>query len=74
MEKVVNVNFNQGMDSMVRVLNYLRRKEIDVKSVNMEKVNGNDITVSISFHESVSEDKILSHFRKLYDVKDIQMM
>ncbi len=74
MEKVVNISFNQGIDSMVRVLNYLRRKEIEINSVNMEKVNSQDVNVKIVFDGSVSEEKILSHLEKLYDVKNIELL
>lgn len=74
MKKVVNMKFNQGIDSMVRVLNYLRRKEIEIEAVSMEKINSKEVNASITFNESISEEKILSHLKKLYDVKSIEFV
>ena len=74
MGKMVNINFNQGIDSVVRVLNYLRRKEIEVKSVNMEKINSQEVNMKIQFDKSVSGEKILSHLKKLCDIKSIEIV
>ncbi|MEG0371215.1 MAG: hypothetical protein RR515_03355 [Clostridium sp.] len=74
MDKVVNVNLNEGMDSMVRVLNYLRRKEINIRAIDMKRVYEDDILVKISFDESLEDEKILSHLEKLYDVKKVEII
>lgn len=73
MKKVVNIKFNQGIDSMVKVLNYLRRKEIEVDEVSMKREDKENIIVNISFGEGVSEEKILSNLKKLYDVESIEI-
>ncbi|MEF9951468.1 MAG: ACT domain-containing protein [Clostridium sp.] len=74
MGKAVKVNFNQGMDSMVRVLNYFRRKEVEVLSIDMRMVSKSDIQVEIFFDNSMEDERILSHFEKLYDVKSIEIV
>ncbi|MEF9934116.1 MAG: hypothetical protein RSA01_03785 [Clostridium sp.] len=74
MGKAVKVNFNQGMDSMVRVLNYFRRKEIEVLSIDMKMLSKSDLEAMISFDNSMEDERILSHFEKLYDVKSIELV
>lgn len=74
MGRLANIKLNQGIDSMVRVLNYLRRREINIISVDMKKINEKEVDAKILFDDSVSKEKILSHLNKIYDIKSIEIV
>lgn len=74
MGKLANINLNQGIDSMVRILNYLRRREINIVSVDMKKTDEKNVDAKIIFDDSVSEEKILSHLNKICDIKSVEIV
>lgn len=74
MGTLANIKLDQGIDSVVRVLNYLRRREINIISVDMKKTNEKNVDVKIVFDSSISREKILSHLEKIYDIKSVEVM
>lgn len=70
----VCARLNEGMDSFVRIVNYLRRKEIGIKSINMRSLEGSIISLNMDFTDEHSSKYILNNILKLEDVEDIEVI
>lgn len=71
MKRNVYAKLNQGMDSFLRVAMTLRRKELFVEAISMNKENsGMCLTIN---EEETSLEEVMNHMRKLYDVTDLHV-
>lgn len=69
MKRNVYAKLNQGMDSFLRVAMTLRRKELFVEAISMNKENsGMCLTIN---EDETSLEEVMNHMRKLYDVTDL---
>ncbi|OFI05534.1 hypothetical protein CLOACE_16170 [Clostridium acetireducens DSM 10703] len=71
---VIQATLNQGIDSFVRVANYLRRKEFAVKKINMEALKENRVDLKIEFEDKHKQDSIVSFLSKLQDLNEIEVL
>lgn len=72
MKRNVYANLNQGIDSFLRVAMTLRRKELEVESMNMSVENsGMQLTIN---DETTSLQDVVNYMRKLHDVSDLKVM
>lgn len=69
----VCARLNEGIESFVRIVNYLRRKEIEIKSINMKSLEGSIIYLNMDFGDEYSSKYILNNISKLEDVEDIEV-
>lgn len=69
----VCARLNEGIDSFVRIVNYLRRKEIGIKSINMKSSEGSIIYLNMVFGDDHSSKYIINNISKLEDVDDIEV-
>lgn len=69
----VCARLNEGIDSFVRIVNYLRRKEIGIKSINMKSSEGSIIYLNMVFSDDHSSKYIINNISKLEDVDDIEV-
>lgn len=69
----INAKLNEGMDSFVRIVNYLRRKEIGINSINMRSSEGSTIYINMDFGDALSTKYIINNISKLEDVQDIEV-
>lgn len=69
----VCARLNEGINSFVRIVNYLRRKEIGIKSINMKSMEGSIIYLNMVFGDEYSFNYILNNILKLEDVEDIEI-
>ena len=71
MKRNVYAKLNQGMDSFLRVAMTLRRKELFVEAISMNKENsGMCLTIN---EDETSLEEVMNHMRKLYDVTDLHV-
>lgn len=70
---MVCAKLNQGIDSFVRVSNFLRRKEINIKEINMQVKDNNDVQLNITFQEDCSIENVLNYISKLQDVYEVKV-
>lgn len=71
MKRNVYAKLNQGMDSFLRVAMTLRRRELTVEEISMNKENsGMYLTIN---EEETSLSEVLNHMRKLYDVVELRV-
>ncbi|GAA0727585.1 ACT domain-containing protein [Clostridium malenominatum] len=71
---VLYAELNQGIDSFVRIANFLRRKNIGVKSVNMESENDSNINLKIVLQDEALVNYVINNILKLEDVENIRIM
>lgn len=65
---------NEGMDSFVRIVNHLRRKEIGVQSINMNSLEGSIVHVNMVFSDKYTSNYIVNNISKLEDVENIEVI
>lgn len=71
MKRNVYAKLNQGMDSFLRVAMTLRRKELSVEEISMNKENSG---LSLTINEDVTSlEEVLNYMRKLHDVIDLKV-
>ena len=71
MKRNVYAKLNQGMDSFLSVAMTLRRKELSVEAISMNRENsGMYLTIN---EDETSLEEVVNHMRKLYDVTDLQV-
>ena len=68
----VSFNVANGLDSAVRVLTTLRRKNFTVKEFSMKEVNGvSRLEVVVDDHLNLGMDQAILYVKRLVDVSDI---
>lgn len=72
MERKLQANLLQGMDSFLRITSTLRRKELKLKSLSMT-TDLNEMELSFNENET-SSDMVLNYISKLHDVKDVRFV
>ncbi len=70
----VNARLSEGIVSFVRIVNYLRRKEIEIKSINMRSSDGSIIYINMDFSDVHSAKYIINNISKLEDVEAIEVI
>lgn len=70
----VCARLNEGMDSFVRIINHLRRKEIGMQSINMESLEGSIVHVNMVFNDKYPSSYIVNNISKLEDVENIEVI
>lgn len=70
----VRARLNEGIDSFLRLINYLRRKEIEIKSVNMKSLEGSIIYLNMVFSDEYSAKYVINNISKLEDVENIEVI
>ena len=71
MKRNVYANLSQGMDSFLRVAMTLRRKELSIEEISMNREqSGMYLTIN---EDETSLEEVVNHMRKLYDVTDLQV-
>ena len=71
--KTVSFKVSSGMDSAVRVLTTLRRKQFDVKEFSMKEINSNnsEFMVTLEDEKNLGVDRAIQQMQKLVDVYDV---
>jgi|LGOV01.1.fsa_nt_gb hypothetical protein len=65
-------NVSNGLDSAVRVLMTLRRKNFIVKEFSMKEVNGvSRLEFAVDDHLNLGMDQAILYVKRLVDVSDI---
>ena len=71
MKRNVYANLSQGMDSFLRVAMTLRRKELSIEEISMNReLSGMYLTIN---EDETSLEEVVNHMRKLYDVTDLHV-
>jgi acetolactate synthase regulatory subunit len=72
MSRTVSFKVSSGMDSAVRVLTTLRRKQFDVKEFSMKEIDSNNSEFKITLNdEKIGLDRAILQIQKLVDVYDV---
>lgn len=71
--RTVSFKVSSGMDSAVRVLTTLRRKQFEVKGFSMQEIDNNNSEFKVTLEEgkNVGFDKAVLQMQKLVDVYDV---
>jgi len=71
--RTVSFKVSSGMDSAVRVLTTLRRKQFDVREFSMIEVNSNksEFKVTLFDEKNLGLDRAILQMKKLVDVYDV---
>ena len=71
--KTVSFKVSSGMDSAVRVLTTLRRKQFDVREFTMKEINSNnsEFMVTLEDEKNLGVDRAIQQMQKLVDVYDV---
>ncbi len=71
--RTVSFKVSSGMDSAVRVLTTLRRKQFDVREFSMIEVDSNksEFKVTLFDEENLGLDRAILQMQKLVDVYDV---
>ena len=71
MRRNVYAKLNQGMDSFLRVAMTLRRKELSIEEISMNREqSGMYLTIN---EDETSLEEVVNHMIKLYDVTDLHV-
>lgn len=68
-------NVTSGMDSVVRVMATLRRKQFDIKEFSMKELGEHNSLLHVTLEDTsihTGFDKAVLHMKKLADVYDIK--
>lgn len=72
MSRTVSFKVSSGMDSAVRVLTTLRRKQFDVKEFSMKELDDNKSEFYVTLDdEKLGLEKAILQMQKLVDVYDV---
>lgn len=71
--RTVSFKVSSGMDSAVRVLTTLRRKQFEVKGFSMQEIDNNNSEFKVILEEGINDgfDKAVLQMQKLVDVYDV---
>lgn len=71
--RTISFKVSMGMDSAVRVLTTMRRKQFDVKGFSMVSLDDKDTEFKITLEDKKQEsfDRAILQMRKLVDVYDV---
>jgi len=69
----VYARLNQGIDSFIRVTSVLRRKEFNIKEINM-KSQSSHIDLDIVVYDDSLTGNVVKQISKLADVKEIKVI
>lgn len=71
--KKISFKVNNGMDSALRVLTTLRRKQFDVREFSMVQLDSNNSLFEVSIEDKQKEnvDRAILQVKKLVDVYDV---
>jgi len=71
--RTVSFKVSSGMDSAVRVLTTLRRKQFDVKEFSMIEIDSNksELRVTLMDEKKLGLDRAILQMQKLVDVYDL---
>lgn len=71
--RTVSFKVLSGMDSAVRVMTTLRRKQFEVKGFSMQELQDNLSELSITFEDSANSlERAILQMGKLEDVYDVR--
>lgn len=72
--KKVSFKVSNGMDSTVRVLSTLRRKNFSVKEFSMEEMGKNNtrLVLTVDDHPIANFNRAVQQMKKLVDVYDVE--
>lgn len=73
MSRTVSFKVSSGMDSAVRVLTTLRRKQFDVKEFSMKEIDANrsEFKVTLEDEKKLGLERAILQMQKLVDVYDV---
>jgi acetolactate synthase-1/3 small subunit len=72
MSRKVSLKVVSGMDSVIRVLTTLRRKNFKVTELTMKEVDGVvELTLSVDDLKTPGFDRAVQHVKRLVDVFDV---
>ncbi len=73
MSRTVSFKVSSGMDSAVRVLTTLRRKQFDVKEFSMKEIDSSrsELKVTLEDEKKLDLDRAILQMQKLVDVYDL---
>lgn len=71
--RTVSFKVSSGMDSAVRVLTTLRRKQFDVKEFSMKEIdcNRSELKVTMEDEKNLGLERAILQMQKLIDVYDV---
>lgn len=73
MEKMLSLKVESGMETLLRVVGVLRRKEFDIKNLQMDFSQGGASSLLITLNEGEKQGlkQAIKHMEKLVDVYEI---
>ncbi len=73
MSRTVSFKVSSGMDSAVRVLTTLRRKQFDVKEFSMKEIDEtrSEFKVTLEDEKKLGLERAILQMQKLVDVYDV---
>lgn len=75
MLKSISARLNNGLDSLVRVTNMLRRKEFQIKDISMTSaLDGcySDLIITIYEDDKLGVNQAINQIKKIHDVYEIR--
>jgi hypothetical protein len=75
MNKKIYMKSNNGVDTLLKAVSTLRRKEFDVVEVSLQNCDmGSDLFITVNASETLGFDMALSHMKKLFNIAEIKLI
>ncbi|MZQ75397.1 MAG: hypothetical protein GT589_04470 [Peptoclostridium sp.] len=73
MEKMLSLKVESGMETLLRVVGVLRRKEFDIKNLQMDfsQCGASSLLITLNEGEKQGLKQAIKHMEKLVDVYEI---
>lgn len=73
MDRTVSFKVTRGMDSAVRVMATLRRKQFGIKEISMKSIDStnSELKITLEDEKKVGLEKAILQMKKLVDVYDV---
>ena len=74
MDRMLSVKVESGMESLLRVVGVLRRKEFSIKNLQMDfsDCGASNLFITINDGERLGVNQAIKHMEKLVDVFEIE--
>jgi len=75
MNKKIYMKSNNGVDTLLKAVSTLRRKEFDVVEVSLQNCDmGSDLFITVNVNETLGFDMALSHMKKLFNIAEVKLI
>ncbi|WP_066507199.1 ACT domain-containing protein [Abyssisolibacter fermentans] len=75
MQKTIKAQLKNGLDSLVRVTNILRKKEFNIKDISMTSTSNrccSDLIITIYENEGLGVKQVINQMEKIIDIYEIR--